>query len=56
MTRERVRQIQNMAIHKMRRLMTDNERQRSREEIKQEKIQAVRKDVFREFVEEHEEN
>ena len=55
-TRERVRQIQNMAIHKMRRLMTDNERQRSREEIKQEKIQAVRKDVFREFVEEHEEN
>jgi RNA polymerase primary sigma factor len=48
-TRERVRQIQNIAIHKMRRLITDNERQRSSEEIQQERIAQGRLEVFREF-------
>jgi RNA polymerase primary sigma factor len=52
-TRERVRQIQNMAIHKMRRIMLDNERQRSREEIQEERIAAGRSDVFREFFAAH---
>lgn len=48
-TRERVRQIQNIAIHKMRRLMTDNERQRSAEEVHEERIVQGRLEVFREF-------
>lgn len=48
-TRERVRQIQNIAIHKMRRLMTDNERQRSKEEVLQERIEASKREVLREF-------
>jgi RNA polymerase primary sigma factor len=52
-TRERVRQIQNMALHKMRRLMTDKERQRSSDEVQEEKLAAGRRDVFREFFEAH---
>jgi RNA polymerase primary sigma factor len=48
-TRERVRQIQNIAIHKMRRLMTDNERQRSREEIQEERIEQEKMRVLKEF-------
>jgi hypothetical protein len=42
-----------MAIHKMRRIMLDNERQRSREEIQEERIAAGRSDVFREFFAAH---
>jgi RNA polymerase primary sigma factor len=53
-TRERVRQIQNTALQKMRRLMTDNERQRSRAEILEEQIEKGRRDVFREFFALHE--
>ncbi len=48
-TRERVRQIQNIAIHKMRRLMTDNERQRSKEEILEERIEQKKMEVLQEF-------
>jgi len=48
-TRERVRQIQNIAIHKMRRLMTDNERQRTKEEVQQERIEESKREVLREF-------
>jgi RNA polymerase primary sigma factor len=48
-TRERVRQIQNMAIHKMRRLMTENERQRSKEEIQEERIEQKKMEVLQEF-------
>lgn len=51
-TRERVRQIQNIAIHKMRRLMTDNERQRSKEEIQEERIEQKKMQVLQEFMEE----
>jgi RNA polymerase primary sigma factor len=51
-TRERVRQIQNIAIHKMRRLMTDNERQRSKEEIQEERIEQKKMEVLQEFFEE----
>lgn len=52
-TRERVRQIQNLALQKMRRILTDKERQRSREEIQEERLAAGRLDVFREFLEAH---
>lgn len=52
-TRERVRQIQNMAIHKIRRMMTENERQRTREEVKQERIEEKKLEVLREFFDEH---
>jgi len=48
-TRERVRQIQNIAIHKMRRLMTENERQRSKEEIQEERIEQEKMKVIQEF-------
>jgi len=48
-TRERVRQIQNIALHKMRRAMTDNERQRTKEEIHQENIQQKKLEVLHEF-------
>ncbi len=50
-TRERVRQIQNIAIHKMRRMMTENERQRTREEIHQETIEQKKMEVLAEFFE-----
>lgn len=50
-TRERVRQIQNIAIHKMRRLMTDNERQRSKEEVQAERIEQKKMEVLQEFFE-----
>jgi len=48
-TRERVRQIQNIAIHKMRRIMTDNERQRSKEEVVEERIEQKKMEVLRDF-------
>lgn len=48
-TRERVRQIQNIAIHKMRRMMVENERQRTAEEIHKERIAQGRLDVLKEF-------
>jgi len=48
-TRERVRQIQTIAIHKMRRIMTENERQRSKTEVHQEHIQQKRMEVLQEF-------
>ena len=48
-TRERVRQIQNMALAKMRRQMARKEHQRSIEEIRQEEVQAQRMKVLREF-------
>lgn len=48
-TRERVRQIQNIALHKMRRIMTENERQRTREEVRQETIEQKKMEVLQEF-------
>jgi RNA polymerase primary sigma factor len=48
-TRERVRQLQNIALHKMRRMMVDNERQRSREEIHEEAIERKKMEVLHEF-------
>ncbi|GHC07901.1 sigma-70 family RNA polymerase sigma factor [Cerasicoccus arenae] len=48
-TRERVRQLQNIALQKMRRAMTDRERQRSADEVKQERIAQKRYEVLEEF-------
>ncbi|MEO0795413.1 MAG: RNA polymerase sigma factor RpoD/SigA [Verrucomicrobiota bacterium] len=48
-TRERVRQLQNMALQKMRRAMMDRERQRNAEEVKEETIARKRQEVFEEF-------
>lgn len=48
-TRERVRQIQNMALAKMRKQMARKEHQRSIEEIRQEELQVQRMRVLREF-------
>ena len=51
-TRERVRQIQNIAIHKMRRIMMDNERQRTKEEVQEERIEQKKMEVLRDFFDE----
>lgn len=48
-TRERVRQLQNIAISKMRRNMMNRERQRSAEEIQKETIEKKRMQVLHEF-------
>ncbi|MCG8528759.1 MAG: sigma-70 family RNA polymerase sigma factor [Opitutales bacterium] len=48
-TRERVRQLQNMAISQMRKVMTSNERQRSIEEVRQEELERKRMEVIKEF-------
>lgn len=50
-TRERVRQLQNIALTKMRRAMEDIERQRSHEEIDEERRESERMEVLREFFE-----
>lgn len=48
-TRERVRQLQNIAISKMRRNMMGRERQRTAEEIQEEKLERKRMQVLHEF-------
>lgn len=50
-TRERVRQLQNMALTKMRRAMSDIERQRSHDEIDEERRETERMEVLKEFFE-----
>jgi RNA polymerase primary sigma factor len=50
-TRERVRQLQNIAINKMRRAMENIEHQRTQEEIDEEDRIRKRMDVLREFFE-----
>jgi RNA polymerase primary sigma factor len=50
-TRERVRQLQNIALSKMRRAMADKETQRSVEDIEEENRQRKRMEVIREFIE-----
>jgi len=50
-TRERVRQLQNIALSKMRKAMAKNETQRSVEEIDEEDRQRKRMEVIREFIE-----
>ncbi len=50
-TRERVRQLQNLALQKIRKLMARNEAQRTVEEIEQEERLRKRMEVLREFFE-----
>ena len=50
-TRERVRQLQNLALHKIRKLMARNEAQRDIGEIEQEERLRKRMEVLREFFE-----
>ncbi|HSH09095.1 MAG TPA: sigma-70 family RNA polymerase sigma factor [Oceanipulchritudo sp.] len=48
-TRERVRQLQNMALTRMRKALVAKERQRSQEEIHEERLEASRMEVLQEF-------
>lgn len=50
-TRERVRQLQNLALSKMRKAMAAKESQRTQDEIDEEAIQRKRMEVIREFIE-----
>lgn len=50
-TRERVRQLQNIALSKMRKIMASKERQHTAEEIEMENRERKRMEVFREFYE-----
>ncbi len=49
-TRERVRQLQNLALSKMRKALSKREEQRSTEEIELEEKQRAREEVIREFI------
>jgi RNA polymerase primary sigma factor len=48
-TRERVRQLQNIALNKLRKTLTSRERQRSKEEVVQENIERKRREVLNEY-------
>jgi len=50
-TRERVRQLQNIALHKMRRMMANYERQRTKQEVHEENLERTRMEILREFYE-----
>lgn len=49
LTRERVRQLQHLALMKLRRLLADFERQRTTHDLKEEAIEAARLDTLNEF-------
>ncbi|MGF1450665.1 MAG: RNA polymerase sigma factor RpoD/SigA [Opitutales bacterium] len=51
-TRERVRQLQNYALQKLRRAMANKERQRTEEEIQEERLEQKRREVLQEFFQE----
>jgi len=48
-TRERVRQLQNMALMRMRKILMNRERQRSLEEVEEERREQGRLEVIQEF-------
>jgi RNA polymerase primary sigma factor len=48
-TRERVRQLQNMALTRMRKSLLAKERQRSKEEIDEERREVERMEILHEF-------
>ncbi|MCC5025288.1 MAG: RNA polymerase sigma factor RpoD/SigA [Candidatus Synoicihabitans palmerolidicus] len=50
-TRERIRQLQNIALSKMRKAIASHEAQRSQVEIEIEQKRVAREDVIREFIE-----
>jgi len=49
-TRERVRQLQNLALSKMRKALERDEEQRTAEDIEQEQLLLAREEVIREFI------
>jgi RNA polymerase primary sigma factor len=48
-TRERVRQLQNIALHRLRRALVEKERQRSENEVIEERIEKQKMEVLHEF-------
>ena len=48
-TRERVRQLQNMALSKMRRILQENEKQRTTEEIRESNSERQKMEILHEF-------
>lgn len=52
-TRERVRQLQNMALMRMRKILTNKERQRSQDEVDEERREQGRREVIQEFYQNH---
>ena len=55
-TRERIRQIQNLSIRKMRAFLTEINKQKSKEELHKELIQQKKMEVLQEFIEEQSED
>ena len=51
-TRERIRQIQSLAIRRMRELLTDKNKQRTKEELHKERIAQKKMEVLQEFIQE----
>ena len=52
-TRERIRQIQSLAIRRMRELLTDKNKQRTKEELHKARISQKKMEVLQEFIHEH---
>lgn len=49
-TRERVRQLQNSVLRKLRQIISEKERERTLDEIHEEKLEQTRKEVINEFI------
>ena len=54
-TRERIRQLQNDSIRTMRKLLTEKNKQKSREELHKELLKKKKMEVLKEFVQSHQE-
>lgn len=52
-TRERIRQLQNIALSKMRKAITHHQTQRSQDEIDLDNKRSAREEVIREFIQTH---
>ena len=52
-TRERIRQLQNESIRKMRNLLTEINKQKSKEELHEELIEKKKMEVLQEFFQKH---
>lgn len=55
-TRERIRQLQNESIRKMRNLLTEKNKQKSKEELHRELLEKKKMEVLQEFAETHKES
>ena len=52
-TRERIRQLQNESIRKMRKILTEKNKQKTKEELHKELIEKKKMEVLHEFFEAH---